>query len=76
VLPGHPTISTPARGIKNYRKPQARARVCIGAREAFEGPNTTVTSTLLVNHLYAHVLFDSGATNSFTTPKLVEKSCM
>ena len=36
--------------------------------EEVENPTATVSGTLLVNHIYIHVLFDSGATHSIVNP--------
>jgi len=43
--------------------------------EGDEAENLTITvsGTLLIKHLYAHVLFDSGATHSFVNPVFVKK---
>ena len=38
-----------------------------------ENPIAVVSCTLLVNHLYAHALFDSSATLSFVNPIFVKK---
>ena len=38
-----------------------------------EDPTNTVSGTLLINHLYAHVLFDSGATHSFVNPAFAKE---
>ena len=36
-----------------------------GDEEETEDPHTVVSGTLIVNHLFTQVLFDSGATHSF-----------
>jgi len=36
--------------------------------EEAEDPTVAVSGTLLIKHLYAHVLFESGATHSFVNP--------
>jgi len=41
--------------------------------EEIEDPTVTVSGTLLVNHLYTHILFKSGATHLFLSPKFVDK---
>ena len=41
--------------------------------EEAEDPTATMSSTLLVDHLYACVLFDFGATHSFVNPELAKK---
>ena len=38
-----------------------------------ENPTATVSGTLLINHLCAHVLFNSGATHSFVNPSFAKK---
>jgi len=42
-------------------------------REGAEDPTTTVSSTPLVNHLYACVLFDSSVIHSFVNPEFAKK---
>ena len=41
--------------------------------EEAEDPIVTVSGTLLIKRLYAHVLFDSRATNSFVNPAFAKK---
>jgi len=45
---------------------------CLEGEEA-ENPTATVSGTLLINHLYTHVLFDSRATHSFLNPIFAKK---
>ena len=45
---------------------------CLEGDEA-ENPTATLSGTLLVNHLYVHVLFDSGASDSFVNPVFTKK---
>ena len=45
---------------------------CLEGDEA-ENLATTVSGTLLLKHLYAHVVFDSGAIHSFVNPVFVKK---
>jgi len=46
---------------------------CIEIGGEPEDPNATVAGSLLGNHLFAHVLLDSGTIYSFINPKFVEK---
>ena len=50
----------------NTQKPHAGGRVFYldAEEEEAEDPNVVITSTLFIKHLYTHVLFDSGTTNS------------
>ena len=41
--------------------------------EEAEDPTVTVSGTLLIKHLYAHVLFDSSATHSFVNHAFVKE---
>jgi len=41
--------------------------------EEAEDPTITVSGTVLINHLYAYVLFDSSATHSFVNPVFPKK---
>ncbi|XP_028105086.1 uncharacterized protein LOC114304117 [Camellia sinensis] len=54
-------------------KPKTRGRVYALTQQDVQTSNTVVTSTILVSSVYAHVLFDSGATNSFVSVGFVKK---
>ena len=41
--------------------------------EEAEDPTITVSGTVLINHLYAYVLFDSSATHSFVNSAFAKK---
>ena len=41
--------------------------------EEAEDPTVAVSGTLLIKHLYADVLFDSGATHSFVNTAFAKK---
>ena len=70
---GLPPMNTTLGGNRGRKMPHAGGRVfCLEGDEA-ENLTTTVLGTLLVKHLYAHVLFDSGATHSFVNPIFAKK---
>jgi len=64
------TASGSNRGGKRLR---AGGRVFSLEGEEAEDPTVTVSGTLLIKHLYAHVLFDSGSTHSFVNPIFAKK---
>ena len=64
------TASGSNRGGKRLR---AGGRVFSLEGEEAEDPTVTVSGTLLIKHLYAHVLFDSGATRSFVNPAFAKE---
>ena len=71
---GRPLANASVRGTRNFKKLQAEGRVfCLDLEEESEDPNVIVAGTLLVSYLYAHVLFDPGATNSFISPEFAKK---
>ena len=41
--------------------------------EEAEDPTVTVSGILLIEHLYAYILFDSSATHSFVNPAFAKK---
>jgi len=41
--------------------------------EEAEGPTVTVSGTLPIDHLYTHVLFQSGVMHSFVNPVFTKK---
>ena len=55
------------------KRPQASGWVFSLEGEEAEDPTVTVSGTLLIKHLYAHVLFDSGATHSFVNPAFAKE---
>jgi len=65
-------VNATSGGNRGGKRPQACGRVLSLGGEA-EDLTATVSSTLLVKHLYAHVLFDSGATHSFINPNFARK---
>ncbi|XP_028094593.1 uncharacterized protein LOC114294660 [Camellia sinensis] len=54
-------------------KPKTQGRVYALTQQDVQTSNTVVSSTVLVSSVYAHVLFDSGATNSFVSMGFVKK---
>jgi len=54
-------------------RPQAGGRVFYLEGEEEENPTATISSTLAINHLYAHVLFNSCATHSFVNLVFAKK---
>ncbi|XP_028099027.1 uncharacterized protein LOC114298613 [Camellia sinensis] len=54
-------------------KPKTQGRVYALTQQDVQTSNTVVSGTVLVSSVYAHVLFDSGATNSFVSMGFVEK---
>ena len=66
---GRPPVNATSRASRGGKRPQAGGRVF-----SLEGEEAaTVSGTLLINHFYAHVLFDSGATHSFVNPVFAKK---
>jgi len=73
---GRPPATVPAQRNRNFKKPQAGGRVyCLeaGEEEEIEDPHTVVSGTLLVNHLFARVLFEANATHSFINPATAKR---
>jgi len=55
------------------KRPQAGGLVFSMKGKEVEDPTVAVSGTLLIKHLYAHVLFDSGTTHSFVNPAFAKK---
>ena len=66
-------MNTTSGGNRGGKRPQAGGRVFFLEGEEAEDLTATVSGTLLINHLYAHVFFDSSATHSFVNPVFVKK---
>jgi len=60
-------------GNRGGKRPQAGGRVFPLEGEVAEDPTITVSGTLPINHLYAHVLFYSCAAHSFVNPVFAKK---
>jgi len=78
VQRGCPPAGASFGGNRSNKKPQAGGRVfCLEGEETGD-PTNTVSGTLLINHLYTRILFDSCTTHSFVNyefaNKLVNKS--
>ena len=70
---GRPPAGASSGGSRNNKKPQTEGRIfCIEGEETEELANT-VLGILLVNHLYARILFDSSATHSFVNSEFATK---
>ncbi|XP_028087553.1 uncharacterized protein LOC114288268 [Camellia sinensis] len=54
-------------------KPKTQGRVYALTQQDVQTSNTVVSGTILVSSVYAHVLFDSRATNSFVSVGFVKK---
>ena len=61
-------MNTTSGSNRGGKRPQAGGRVFSLEGEEAEDPTVIVSGTLLIKHLYAHVLFDAGATHSFVNP--------
>jgi len=70
---GRPPTNTTSGGNRGGKRPQAGGWVFSLEGGKAKNPTTTVSGTLLIKHLYAHVLFDSGATHSFVNPSFAKK---
>jgi len=70
---GRPLINTTSGGNRGGKRAQAGGRVFYLEGDEVENLTTTVSGTLLIKHLYAHILFDSGATHSFVNPSFAKK---
>ena len=70
---GRPPVNTAPGGNRGGKRPQAGGRVFSLAGGEAEDLTATVSGTLLIKHLNAHVLFDSGATHSFVNPSFAKK---
>ena len=66
-------MNTAAGGQRGGKRPQAGGRVFCLEGDEVEDPTNTVLGTLLINHLYTHVLFDSGAAHSFVNHIFAKK---
>jgi len=62
-----------SRSNRGGKRPQAGGRVFSMRGEEAEDPTVAVLGTLLIKHLYVHVLFDSGATYSLVNPAFAKK---
>jgi len=58
---GRPPTNAALGGNRGGKRPQAGGRVFYLEVEEVENPTATILGTVFINHLYAHVLFDSGA---------------
>jgi len=70
---GRPPTNATSRGNRGGKRPQVGGPVFPLEGEEAEDPTSTISSTLLINHLYTYVLFDSGATHSFANPIFAKK---
>ena len=62
---GHPPTGASSRGNRSNQKPLPGGRVFHSKGEEIEEPANIVSGTLLVDHPYARILFDSGTSRSF-----------
>jgi len=73
AIQGHPPAVTLSGGSRNNKKSNAEGRIfCIEGEET-EEPANTVLGILLVNQLYAPILFDSSAIRSFVNSIFAKK---
>jgi len=70
---GRPPTNAASEGNRGGQRPQAGGRIFYLEGEEVENSIPTVSSVLLINHLYTHILFDSGATHSFVNPAFAKK---
>ena len=73
---GRPPAAAPGHRNTNFKKPQDGGRVYyLKARqeEETQDPHAVVSGTLLVNHLFTRVLFDTGTTHSFINPETAKR---
>jgi len=70
---GRPPMNAASGGNRRGKRPQAGGRVFNLEGEEAENLTTTVSGTLLFNHHYVHILFDSGATYSFVNVVFAKK---
>jgi len=68
-----PPMNTTSGGNRGGKRPQIGGQVFCPEGEEAEKLTTTISDTVLIQHLYTHVLFDSGATHSFVNPVFAKK---
>ena len=73
-----PTTSTqPIQGLSSGQqkggKPHTQGRIYALTQQDAQASNIVVSGILLLSSVYAHVLFDSGATHSFVSSIFVQK---